>query len=152
MAEKQSMWKEFKEFAVRGNVLDLAVAVIIGGAFGKIVNSLVNDIVMPPLGVLLGGVDFTNQFIALDGRSYRTLEEAKTAGAATLNIGVFFETVVDFLIIAFAIFIVVRQVNRFRKGKEPTEPVSKECTYCFSSIPIKAVRCPNCTSELPKAA
>ena|SRR5215510_2721365 len=142
------MLKEFRDFVVRGNVLDLAVAVIIGGAFGKIVTSFVNDILMPPIGLLLGGVDFTNLFVALDGKSYDTLEAAKAAGAATLNYGVFLNTVIDFLIVAFFIFIIVRTANRMQKPAPAAEPTTKECPYCYSTIPIKAKRCPNCTSQL----
>ena len=142
------MLKEFRDFVVRGNVLDLAVAVIIGGAFGKIVTSFVNDILMPPIGLLLGGVDFTNLFVALDGKSYETLEAAKAAGAATLNYGVFLNTVIDFLIVAFFIFIIVRTANRMQKPAPAAEPTTKECPYCYSTIPIKAKRCPNCTSQL----
>ena len=142
------MLKEFRDFVVRGNVLDLAVAVIIGGAFGKIVTSFVNDILMPPIGLLLGGVDFTNLFVALDGKSYESLEAAKTAGAATINYGVFLNTVIDFLIVAFFIFMIVRMANRLQKPAPSAEPTTKECPYCYSTIPIKAKRCPNCTSQL----
>jgi large conductance mechanosensitive channel len=142
------MLKEFRDFVVRGNVLDLAVAVIIGGAFGKIVTSFVNDILMPPIGLLLGGVDFTNLFVALDGKSYESLEAAKTAGAATVNYGVFLNTVIDFLIVAFFIFMIVRMANRLQKPAPAAEPTTKECPYCYSTIPIKAKRCPSCTSQL----
>jgi large conductance mechanosensitive channel len=142
------MWKEFKQFIARGNVIDLAVAVIIGAAFGKTVTSLVNDILMPPIGLLLGNVDFTNLFITLSGGSYATLAEAQAAGAATINYGVFINTVIDFLIVAFAIFLLVRQVNRLKKPAPPAEPTTKACPYCLSEIPIKATRCPHCTSEL----
>jgi large conductance mechanosensitive channel len=142
------MWKEFKQFIARGNVVDLAVAVIIGAAFGKTVTSLVNDILMPPIGLLLGNVDFTNLFITLSGGSYATLAEAQAAGAATINYGVFINTVIDFLIVAFAIFLLVRQVNRLKKPAPPAEPTTKACPYCLSEIPIKATRCPHCTSEL----
>jgi large conductance mechanosensitive channel len=145
------MWKEFKQFIARGNVIDLAVAVIIGAAFGKIVTSFVNDILMPPIGLLLGNVDFTNLFIALSGGSYATLEEAQAAGAATLNYGVFINTIIDFLIIAFAIFLLVKQVNQLKKSPPPPDPTTKECPYCLSEIPIKAIRCPHCTSELEAA-
>jgi large conductance mechanosensitive channel len=145
------MLKEFKDFVMRGNVLDLAVAVIIGGAFGKIVTSFVNDILMPPIGLLLGGVDFANLFLSLDGKTYDSLEAAKAAGAATVNYGVFLNTVIDFLIVAFVIFFVVRTANRMKKpapAAAPAEPTTKECPHCFTQIPIKATRCPNCTSQL----
>lgn len=144
------MWKEFKEFAMRGNVLDMAVGIIIGAAFGKIVSSFVNDVLMPPIGVLLGKVDFSNLFITLSGQSFATLEEAKKAGAATIRYGLFFNTIIDFILVALAIFIMIRQVNRLKRQPEPAPalPTTKECPYCFSAIPIKATRCPNCTSEL----
>jgi large conductance mechanosensitive channel len=142
------MWKEFKQFITRGNVIDLAIGVIIGAAFGKIVTSFVNDILMPPIGLLLGNVDFTNLFVTLSGGAYTTLEEAQAAGAATINYGVFINTIIDFLIVAFVIFLVVKQVNRLRKPKPAAEPTTKECPYCLSAIPIKATRCPHCTSEL----
>ncbi len=142
------MLKEFKEFIMRGNVLDLAVAVIIGGAFGKIVTSLVNDILMPPIGVLLGGVDFSNLFINLSGQAFASLADAKAAGAATINYGVFLNTVIDFVIVAFVIFLVVRQANRLKRQPAPADPTTKECPYCLSTIPIKATRCAHCTSEL----
>lgn len=147
------MLKEFKEFAMRGNVLDMAIGIILGAAFGKIVTSSVNDIVMPPIGLLLGKVDFSNLFINLAGRPYATLAEAKAAGAATLNYGLFLNTVIDFTIVAFVIFLLVRQVNRLKRQPEaaPATPTTKECTYCLSSIPIKATRCPHCTSELRAA-
>ncbi|MBK9924060.1 MAG: large-conductance mechanosensitive channel protein MscL [Anaerolineales bacterium] len=145
------MLKEFKEFIIRGNVLDLAVAVIIGGAFGKIVTSFVNDVLMPPIGLLLGGVDFTNLFIALDGKTYESLEVAKAAGAATVNYGLFLNTVIDFLIVALVIFLVLRAVNKLKKPatvETPAAPTTKECPQCFSTISIKATRCPHCTSQL----
>jgi large conductance mechanosensitive channel len=144
------MIKEFKEFIMRGNVLDLAIAVIIGGAFGKIITSFVNDIIMPPIGLLLGNVDFSNLFINLSGTPYKSLAEAQTAGAPTLNYGLFLNTVIDFLIVAFVIFLVVRTANRLQKPKPvpPAEPTTKECPYCISTIPVKATRCPNCTSQL----
>ncbi|MEA4826514.1 MAG: large conductance mechanosensitive channel protein MscL [Clostridium sp.] len=143
------MLKEFKEFARKGNVVDLAVGVIIGGAFGKIISSLVNDIIMPLVGLLLGKVDFSNLFFALDGKTYKTLKEAKDAGVATLNYGTFLNNVIDFLIIAFSIFIVVKQLNRFSKKKEkPSVHSTKKCNYCCSEIPIEATRCPHCTSIL----
>jgi large conductance mechanosensitive channel len=145
------MLKEFKEFAMRGNVLDMAVGIIIGAAFGKIVSSFVNDILMPPIGLLLGKVDFSNLFINLSGTSYATLTEAKAAGAPTLNYGVFLNSVIDFLIVAFAIFLLIRQVNRLQRQPAPAPaepPTTKECSYCLSTIPIKATRCPQCTSPL----
>jgi large conductance mechanosensitive channel len=142
------MWKEFKTFITRGNVIDLAVGVIIGAAFGKIVTSFVNDILMPPIGLLLGSVNFTNLFITLSGAAYNTLEEAQAAGAATINYGVFINTIIDFLIVAFVIFVLIKQVNRMRQPAPPAEPTTKECPYCLSAIPIKATRCPHCTSEI----
>jgi large conductance mechanosensitive channel len=147
------MLKEFKAFIVRGNVIDLAVGVIIGAAFGKIVTSLVSDILMPPIGLLLGRVDFTNLFINLSGQPYATLEEAKAAGAATINYGLFINTVIDFIIVGFVVFLLVRQVNRIKREKEapPAEPTTKECPYCLSTIPVKATRCSHCTSELETA-
>jgi large conductance mechanosensitive channel len=145
------MFKEFKEFAVRGNVLDLAIGVIIGAAFGKIVTSLVDDVIMPPLGMLLGPVDFSNRFVSLTGKHYDSLAQAKAAGAPTLNYGLFFNAVITFLIVAFVVFLIVRAVNRMRRGEETAPPVVKECPYCLSSIPIKATRCPQCTSQLAPA-
>lgn len=143
------MLQEFKKFAMRGNAIDLAVGFIMGGAFGAIVNSLVNDIIMPPIGLLLGKVDFSNLFINLSGTAYATLEEAKKAGAATINYGLFINTLVNFLIVSFALFLVVRQVNRWTAKPAPAaEPTTKECPYCYSEIPIKATRCPQCTSQL----
>jgi len=144
------MWKEYKEFALRGNVIDLAIGVVIGAAFGSIVTSFVNDILMPPVGLLLGKVDFSNLFINLSGQPYSSLEEAQAAGAATINYGLFINSVLDFLIVAFVVFLFVRQVNRMRREKEapPAEPETKECPYCLSTIPEKATRCPHCTSEL----
>jgi len=147
------MFKEFKEFAMRGNVVDMAVGIIMGAAFGGIVTSLVNDILMPPIGLLLGRVDFANLFITLKGAEYTTLAQAKAAGATTLNFGVFINTVINFLIVAFAVFLLVRQVNRLRRPAEatPAAPTTKDCSFCFTAIPIKAVRCPNCTSQLKAA-
>ncbi len=142
------MWKEFKDFIARGNVLDLAVGIIIGLAFGKIVTSLVNDIVMPPIGLLLGKVDFNNLFINLSGKSYATLAAAKEAGAATINYGVFINTIIEFLIVALVVFLLVKQINKMTRKPEPAAPTTKECPYCFSAIAIKATRCPNCTSQL----
>lgn len=147
------MLKEFKEFTLRGNVLDMAVGIIIGAAFGQIINSLVSDILMPPIGLLLGKVDFANLFVNLSGTPYATLAEAKAAGAATINYGVFLNTVINFIIVAFVIFLLIRQVNRMRRQPEapPAEPTTKECPHCLSTIPIKATRCPHCTSELEAA-
>jgi large conductance mechanosensitive channel len=147
-----NMLKEFKEFAMRGNVLDMAIGIIMGAAFGKIITSLVNDIVMPPIGLLLGKVDFSNLFINLSGNPYVKLAEAKAAGAATINYGLFVNTVLDFIIVAFAIFLLVKQINLMKRQKEEVPvPITKECPYCFSSIPLKAMRCPHCTSELKTA-
>jgi large conductance mechanosensitive channel len=142
------MFKEFKEFVMRGNVIDLAVAVIIGASFGAIVTSLVNDIIMPPIGLLVGKADFSNLFINLSGKSYATVAEAKAAGAPTLNYGMFLNALINFLILAFVIFLVVKQVNRFKHKSEDKVAETKSCTFCFSTIPIKATRCPNCTSQL----
>lgn len=145
------MLKEFRDFAMRGNVIDLAVAVIIGGAFGKIIASLVNDVLFPLIGLLLGGLSFSGLFIALDGQTYATLEAAKAAGAATLNYGTFIQAIVDFIIVAFVIFLIMRSMNKMKKQEPapaPAEPTTKECPHCFSTIPLKATRCPNCTSQL----
>ena len=145
------MLKEFKEFAMRGNVLDMAVGIVIGAAFGSIVTSFVNDILMPPIGLLLGKVDFSNLFINLKG-TYPSVAAAKAAGAATLNYGIFMNTVINFIIVAFAIFMLVRQANRlFPKPKPAPAPAVKECKFCFSSIPQQATRCPHCTSDLKAA-
>jgi large conductance mechanosensitive channel len=142
------MLKEFKEFAMKGNVVDMAVGIIIGAAFGRIVTSLVNDIVMPPIGLVLGHVDFSTLFINISGTHYPTLAAAKAANAATINYGMFINDVIDFLIVAFVIFLIVRQVNRWRGPAPAPAPATKECPYCGTAIPIKATRCPNCTSEL----
>ncbi len=144
------MLKEFKEFAMRGNVLDMAVGIIIGAAFGKIVSSLVEDVLMPPIGLLLGKVDFSSLFINLSGQSYPSLEAAKAAGAATLNYGIFINAIINFLIVAFAIFLLIKQVNRFTAKKEeaPAAPSTKDCPRCLSQIPIKATRCAHCTSDV----
>jgi len=143
------MLKEFKEFAMRGNVLDMAIGIIIGAAFGKIVSSFVSDILMPPIGLLMGKVDFSSLFINLSEQNYPSLAAAKAAGAPTINYGVFFQTMFDFVIIAFVIFLLVRQVNRMKRQDEavPTKPTTKDCLYCMSPIPLKAVRCPHCTSD-----
>lgn len=141
--------EEFKNFAMRGNVVDMAVGVIIGGAFGKIVTSLVNDILMPPIGRALGNVDFAGLFVSLTGQPFATLAEAQAAGAPTLNYGIFLNTIINFVIVAFCIFMVVKQMSRFQPKPQPAAPpATKECSYCFSTIAIKARRCPNCTSEL----
>ncbi len=145
------MWKEFKEFIMRGNVMDLAVGIVIGAAFGAIVNSLVKDIIMPPIGLLLGKINFTDLFINLSGTPYASLKAAQDAGAATINYGVFINTIINFIIVALAIFFVVKAVNRMRKpapAAAPAAPTTKECPHCFTQIPLKATRCPNCTSEL----
>jgi large conductance mechanosensitive channel len=144
------MLKEFKAFAMRGNVVDLAIGVIIGGAFGKIVTSFVNDIIMPPIGLLLGDVNFADLFVALDGKAYESLAKAQEAGAPTLNYGAFINTIIDFIIIAFVIFLLVKQINRLTPKPAPAlaEPTTKECPYCFTTIPIKATRCPHCTTDL----
>jgi large conductance mechanosensitive channel len=141
------MLREFREFAMKGNVLDMAVGIIIGVAFGKIITSLVNDVLMPPIGVLLGKVDFSNLFLNLPGTHYASLADAKAAGAATINYGLFLNTVIDFIIVAFVVFLIVQQFSRI-KTKEVATPNTKECPYCVSNIPIKATRCPQCTSEL----
>ena len=140
------MIKEFKAFMMQGNVLDLAIGIVIGAAFGKIVTSFVTDILMPPIGLGLGKVDFSNLFINLSGKAYNTIAEAKAAGAPTINYGVFFNTVFEFAIVAFAIFLLIRQVNRMRKP--PAAAPTRECPYCLSSILLKATRCPHCTSEV----
>ena len=142
------MFKEFKEFATRGNVIDLAVGIVIGAAFGSIVTSFVNDILMPPIGLLLGKIDFSNLFITLSGQSYKTLAEAKAGGAVTLNYGLFVNTTINFLIIAFSIFIVVKQVNKFKRPIPEAAQATKVCDFCKTDIPIAATRCPHCTSAL----
>ena len=143
------MLKEFKAFVMRGNVLDLAVGLVIGVAFGKIVTSFVSDVLMPPIGLALGRIDFSNLFINLSGQAYPTVAAAKAAGAPTLNYGLFLSAVVDFLIVAFAVFLVVRQVNRLTRKPEPAAaPTTRECPFCASSISLKARRCPHCTSEV----
>jgi large conductance mechanosensitive channel len=142
------MLKEFKEFAMRGNVVDMAVGIIIGAAFGRIITSLVSDVLMPPIGLVLGKVDFSSLFLNISGKSFATLAEAKAAGAATINYGMFLNTVIDFVIVALVIFLVVRQINRWNKPAAAPAPSTKDCPYCVSAIPLKATRCPNCTSEL----
>jgi len=148
------MFKEFKEFAVKGNVVDMAVGIIIGAAFGTIVKSLVSDVIMPPIGLLLGNVDFSNLYVLLKAGTtagpYASLADAQAAGAVTLNYGVFFNTIISFLIVAFSVFLIVKQINRLKREEEapPAAPTTKECPYCFSAIPIKATKCPACTSSL----
>lgn len=142
------MFKEFKEFVMRGNVVDLAIGIVIGAAFGKIVTSFVGDILMPPIGLLLGKVDFSNLFINLSSAHYDNLKAAKEAGAATINYGLFLQTAIDFVIVAFAIFLVVRAVNRLSRKKEAAPATTKDCEFCLSSIPINATRCAHCTSDL----
>jgi len=142
------MIKEFKAFIAKGNVLDLAVAVIIGGAFGGIVTSAVNDVIMPPIGLILGKVDFKELFVALDGKAYATLADAKKAAAPVIAYGAFMNTVVNFLIVAFFVFLVVQAASKMKKPAPAADPTTKECPFCASTIPIKAVRCPNCTSDL----
>ena len=144
------MLKEFREFAMRGNVLDMAVGIVIGGAFGKIVSSLVADVIMPPIGLLLGQVDFSSLFLNLSGESYATLAEAQAAGAPTLNYGLFVQSIVNFLIVAFAIFLLIQRVNAWQRQPppKPAEPTTKECPECCSTIPIRAKRCPSCTAAL----
>jgi large conductance mechanosensitive channel len=148
------MWKEFREFILRGNVVDMAVGIIIGAAFGTIVTSLVNNILMPPIGLLLGGVDFANLFILLKQGSptgpYASLADAQAAGAVTISYGVFINAVISFLIVAFVVFLLIRSINRMRREEEapPAEPTTKDCPYCLSTVPIKATRCAYCTSQL----
>ena len=142
------MLKEFKAFAMRGNVMDLAVAVIIGGAFGKIVASMANDMLMPIIGLLLGRVDFSKLFVTLGEGTFATLADAQKAGVATLNYGIFLNTVIEFLIVAFAVFLVVKQMNRLQQPEPAAAPATRECPFCRTSIPIAATRCPNCTSQL----
>lgn len=154
MSKKSGFMSEFKKFIMRGNVIDLAVGVIIGGAFQKIVNSLVNDIIMPIISLLTGGIDFNNWFVVLDGGTYQTLDEAKAAGAATLNYGSFLSYAIDFLIMAFVIFLIIRGINRVseklkkEKPEQMLDPTTKICPYCKSEIDINAVKCPHCTSDI----
>lgn len=148
------MLDEFKKFAMRGNVVDMAVGIIIGAAFGAIVKSLVDDVIMPPIGMILGNVDFSNLFIVLKQGAaaagpYASLADAKKAGAITVNYGVFFNSVISFLIVAFAVFMLIRSINRLRQEDAPPPPATKECPFCASAISIKAQRCPACTSQLP---
>ena len=146
------MFKEFKEFAMKGNVIDMAVGIIIGAAFGAIIKSLVDDILMPPIGLLLGNVDFSNIFMVIKEGNvagpYASIAAAKAAGAVTINPGIFINTIISFLIVAFSVFLVIKNVNRLKKEPPPSDPTTKDCPICFTVIPIKATRCPNCTSEL----
>ena len=152
-----SMMKEFRDFAMRGNVVDMAVGIIIGGAFGTIVTSLVSDVLMPPIGLMLGGVDFANFFMVLKEGAvpgpYAALADAQAAGAVTMNYGIWFNSVISFLIIAFAVFLLIKGINNMKRKEEaaPAAPTTKECGFCFSAIPIKATKCPNCTSSLGKS-
>ncbi len=151
------MMKEFREFAVKGNVVDMAVGIIIGAAFGTIVKSLVSDVIMPPIGLLLGNVDFSNLFVVLKQGvppgPYAALADANTAGAVTINYGMFINTIISFLIVAFAVFLLIRNINRLKRKEEAPAPAptTKDCPYCYSAVPIKATRCPHCTSELTAA-
>ena len=152
------MLKEFKDFAMKGNVVDMAVGIIIGAAFGAIVKSLVADVIMPPIGMLLGNVDFTNLFMVLSegaevAAPYATLAEAQAAGAVTVNYGMFINSIISFVIVAFAVFLLIRNLNKMKREEEeaPKEPTTKDCSFCMSSIAIKATRCPNCTSEVSAA-
>jgi large conductance mechanosensitive channel len=142
------MLKEFKEFVARGNVMDMAVGIIIGAAFGKIVTSFVGDVLMPPLGMILGKVDFSNLFISLSGQHFDSLKAAKEAGAATLNYGLFINTVQDFLIVAFVIFLLIKQLNKLKRSEPPAPPATKDCPFCCSSVPLAAKKCAHCTSDL----
>jgi large conductance mechanosensitive channel len=143
------MWNDFRAFIMRGNVVDLAIGVIIGAAFGRIVSSLVSDVIMPPIGLLLGQVDFSSIFITLSSHHYDSIAAAKSAGAPTINIGVFINAVIDFIIVAFIVFLVMRYVNKMLPKPAPPALTTKDCPYCISAIPRAATRCPNCTSELP---
>jgi large conductance mechanosensitive channel len=150
------MFKEFKEFVMRGNVVDMAVGIIIGAAFGTIIKSLVSDIIMPPIGLLLGNVDFSNLYILLKGGNpagpYLALAEAQKAGAVTINYGAFINTIISFLIVALAVFLLIRSLNRLKQPEAaPAEAATKECPFCLATIPLKATRCGHCTSELPAA-
>jgi len=145
------MWKEFKAFILKGNVVDLAVGIIIGVAFGRVVDSLVNDVIMPPIGLALGRVDFANLYINLSGQAVTSVADAKKAGQAVIAYGLFVNTTISFLIVAFVVFLLVRAVNEMRKEPEKTT-ATKPCPYCYSTIDLKATRCPNCTSQLPAAA
>jgi large conductance mechanosensitive channel len=149
------MFKQFKEFAMRGNVVDMAVGIVIGAAFGTIIASFVADVLMPPIGLLLGRVDFANLFVVLKQGTmagpYESLSAAKQAGAVTLNVGVFINTIISFLIIAFAVFLVIRWINRLKAKEAPAAPTTKDCPFCYVAIPLQANRCPHCTSQLTGA-
>lgn len=146
------MLKEFKEFAMRGNMLDMAIGIILGAAFGKIVSSLVADILMPPLGLLLGKVNFNNLFVALSNQHFATLADAHKAGVAVIAYGTFINTIIDFVLVALAIFLLIRQINRLKRKEEPpAPPATKECPFCISRVPVKATKCPQCTSSLQAA-
>jgi large conductance mechanosensitive channel len=144
------MFKEFKEFALRGNVLDMAVGIIIGAAFGKIVSSLVNDVIMPPLGLLIGNINFASMFVNLSGKPFESLAQAQQAGAATINYGIFINAIIDFVLVALVLFLLIKQFNRMKKEKPApaAAPTTKDCPYCFSTIPIKATKCAHCTSQI----
>ena len=142
------MLKEFKEFALKGNVVDLAVGLIIGSAFGKIISSFVVDVIMPPIGLLLGRINFSDLYLNLSGTPYSTFSEAQAAGAPTINYGLFLNNVVDFIIVALVLFFLIRSINKLRVQPQPAAPNTKECPFCFSNIPIKAMKCPQCTSNL----
>lgn len=146
------MLKEFREFISKGNAFDLAIGVIMGAAFGAIVNSLVKDVLMPPIGLIMGGVDFSSLFLSLSGQSYPTLAAAQAAGAPTLNYGVFLNQLVNFLIVAFVVFLLVKSINQLRRQPPPPEPTSRDCPFCLSSIPLKARRCAHCSADIPVAA
>ena len=146
--KKSRMLEEFREFAMHGSMLDMAVGIIVGAAFGRVVSSLVSDVLMPPIGLLTGHSDFSNRFINLSGHAYATLAEAKAAGAATINYGVFLNALFDFLIVAFVVFTLIRQVNRLKAQEQAPVATARDCPFCFSAIAIKATRCPNCTSAL----
>ena len=139
---------EFKEFAIKGNVMDMAIGIIIGAAFGGIVTSLVKDVIMPPIGMLMGGINFADMFVALDGKTYANLAEAQAVAAPTINYGLFINAIISFLIVALAVFMLIRQVNALKKEPAPPEPNSKECPFCKESIPKAAVKCSHCTSDL----
>src|SRR5437867_4154794 len=146
------MLQEFKKFALQGNVLDMAIGIIIGAAFGKIVSSLVNDVLMPPIGLIVGRVDFSGLFLNLSGETYASLAAAKTAGAPTISYGIFLNNVLDFVIVAFVIFLLIKQVNRLKAKEAPAAPSTRDCPRCLSSVALKATRCPCCTSDLQPAA
>jgi large conductance mechanosensitive channel len=142
------MFKEFKEFIRKGNVVDLAIAFVMGAAFGKVATSFINDIIMPPIGLLLGKVDFSSMYINLSGKTFESLAQARAAGAPVIAFGIFLNAVIEFLIVALAIFIVIRQINKLKSKPAPASPTTKECPFCLSTVPLKATRCPSCTSEL----